>query len=500
MRVRYHLVVAALIITLTVSSFVAGWQFQASASTHGGGDLARLVSALVASGDKGGAGGDIEDVSLRPLETFQEVLNHLRSQYLSPIKDENKLTYYAVQGMLAALREPPYEDRYSRFMEPDDYRAFRDENQGHFGGIGAEMAVREAESPKGWPEADVKSLVPQISAIVREEISDEGAQKRIVERVQAALADGAPALPEGLRCPKCGADISQPKEYQIVIIAPLPNSPAERAGLKPGDEVLKVDGASTATLGLGETVKRIKGRPGTEVTLSVQRKGEPKLWEVKIIRAVIQVHSVEWKMLADKIAYLHISTFNETTPEMLKKAMQELRQGGMRAMLLDLRGNAGGELDACVEAASQFLGSGPVVYIEERDRPRRTRNAVNGGARISVPFVVLIDNGSASAAEILAGAIQDNQLGTLVGAKTFGKGLVQTVYPLQDGSALALTTARYLTPSLRDIDKKGIEPDLPVKQPESKETILPLSDNDAQAKAGLKRLYDQLNGSLRAAA
>jgi len=172
----------------------------------------------------------------------------------------------------------------------------------------------------------------------------------------------------------------------------------------------------------------------------------------------------------------------------------------MRAMLLDLRGNAGGELDACVEAASQFIGSGPVVYIEERDKPRRTRNAVNGGTRISVPLVVLIDNGSASAAEILAGAIQDNQLGTLMGAKTFGKGLVQTVYPLQDGSALALTTARYLTPSLRDIDKKGVEPDIAVEQPESKEVIRPLTDKDAQAKAALRRLHEQLNGSLRAAA
>ncbi len=460
MRVRYHLVVAALIIALMVSSFVAGWQIQASASTHGGGDLARLVSTLVASGDGKGAGEYVEDVSLRPLETFQEVLNHLRKQYVSPIKDENKLTYYAVQGMLAALREPPYEDRYTRFMEPDDYRSFLEENQGHFGGIGAEMAVREAEAPKA----------------------------------------GAPALPEGLRCPKCGADISQPKEYEIVIVTPLPDSPAEHAGIKPGDEVLRVDGAPTATLGLGETVKRIKGKPGTMVALTLQRKGEPQPWEVKITRAVIQVHSVEWKMLPDNIAYLRISTFNETTPDMVKKAMRELREQGMKAMLLDLRGNAGGELDACVEAASQFIGSGPVVYIEERDKPRRTRNAVNGGTRISVPMVVLIDNGSASAAEILAGAIQDNRLGTLMGTKTFGKGLVQTVYPLQDGSALALTTARYLTPSLRDIDKKGIEPDIAVAQPDSKEVIRPLTDQDAQAKAGIKRLHEQLNGSLRAAA
>ena len=459
MRARYHLVVAALIITLAVSSFVAGWQFQASASTHGSGDLGKLVSALVAGGGSGSEGG-IEDVSLRPLETFQDVLNHLRKHYVSPIKDESKLTHYAVQGMLAALREAPYEDRYTRFMEPEEYRGFLDENQGHFGGIGAEIGVREAET--GETEGN--------------------------------------SVPEGLRCPECGAEISQPKEYHIVIVAPLPDSPAERAGLRPGDDVVKVDGTPTAGLGLGETVKRIKGRPGTVVTLTIGRKEEPKPWEVKITRAVIQVRSAEWKMLDDKIGYLRITTFNETTSDMVKKGMRELREGGMKALLLDLRGNAGGELDACVRTASQFIGSGPVVYIEERGKPRRVRTAVNGGSRIEVPLVVLINNGSASASEILAGAIQDDKLGTLMGTKTFGKGLVQTVYPLKDGSALALTTARYLTPSLRDIDKRGIAPDIVVEQPESKETILPLSDGDEQAKAALKHLREQIAAPLRAAA
>lgn len=456
MRARYHLVVAALIVTLMFSSFVAGWQFQASASTDGEGELARLVSVL--AGGEGSPNG-IDDVNLRPLETFQEVLNHLRKHYVSPIEDESKFTYGAVRGMLSVLRQPPFEDRYSRFMEPTDYRGFLDENQGHFGGIGAEIGVREVD--------------------VEQEKID---------------------LPEGLRCPHCGAEIVQPKKYEIVIVAPLPDSPAQRAGVKSGDAILKVDDTSTAGLGLGETVKLIKGKPGTTVTLTLGRKGSEKPLEVKITRAVIQVESAKWKMLDHKIGYLRISTFNETTPEMVKKGMHDLRKAGMKALLLDLRGNAGGELDACVATASQFVGSGPVVYIEERGKPRKARNAVSGNHRISVPLVVLIDKGSASAAEILAGAIQDDKLGILMGTSTFGKGLVQTVYPLRDGSALVLTTARYLTPSLRDIDKKGIEPDVVVEQPESKEIILPLSEKDAQAKAGLEYLRKQIEAPLRAAA
>jgi carboxyl-terminal processing protease len=171
----------------------------------------------------------------------------------------------------------------------------------------------------------------------------------------------------------------------------------------------------------------------------------------------------------------------------------------MRALLLDLRKNAGGELDSCVETASEFIGEGPVVYIQERGESRKARNAAGGNKRIDIPTAVLIDEGSASAAEILAGAIQDDKLGTLVGVNTFGKGLVQTVFPLEGGGALALTTARYLTPKLRDIERKGISPDIEVKEPSSptpggqvREPIVPLSEQDAQANAAIKYLRDLL--------
>jgi carboxyl-terminal processing protease len=205
-------------------------------------------------------------------------------------------------------------------------------------------------------------------------------------------------------------------------------------------------------------------------------------------------------MLPGKIGYLRISTFNETTPDLVEQGLRELRESGMRGLLLDLRNNAGGGLDVCVRAASDFIGSGPVVYIQERGGPREPRNAVNGSSPFDLPLVVLTNVGTASAAEILAGAIQDAGLGTLVGTKTFGKGLVQTVIPLRDGSALALTTARYLTPKLRDIDRKGIEPDIAFEQPASREYIPPMSEKDVQGAEGLKILHTMIEQPTKAAA
>jgi carboxyl-terminal processing protease len=456
-----------MIVVLMATCFLAGRQYQAvaAAPAHSA-QLARLVTAL-AGGDNSGQPSGRDDVSMRPLETFQEVLNHLRGQYYSPIKSESKLTYGAIHGMLSALRDEPYNDRYSRFMEPDDYRSFLDENEGHFGGIGAEIGVREVA-------------------------------------VSEKLAG---SLPAGIRCPVCGADVTRPVQSQIVVVAPFPDSPAERAGLRPGDHILKVADVPTAALGLTETVRRIKGRPGTTVDLTIEHKGSDKPVTVQVVRAVIQVHSVESKMLADGIGYLKITTFNDTTPTLTRKALRDLRASGMRALLLDLRNNTGGELDSCIQTASQFIGQGPVVYIQERGEERKPRNAANGSKRLDLPAVVLINEGSASAAEILAGAIQDDKLATLMGVKTFGKGLVQTVFPLEGGGALALTTARYLTPKLRDIDRKGISPDIEVKQPESSaaagrpaEPIRFLTPQDAQASAAIKYLRDELRERTRASA
>jgi carboxyl-terminal processing protease len=459
MRVRYQFVVALLVITLMVSCFIAGREFGVLTNSASGTAASHLMADILGLGSGGTAAAGVEDVSVQPLETFQEVLSHLRGQYVTPIKDESALTYGAIRGMLSVLRSEPYADRYSRFLDPEEYRSFLDENEGHFGGIGAEIGLREAQVP----------------AAVSKDLA-------------------------GLSCPVCGSDISSPKRFDVVIVAPLPDSPATQAGIQAGDQVLKVDDMLTAGLSLGEVVGKIKGPPGTVVDLLVGRAGEAQPLDVKVTRAVIQVRSVEHQMLPGKIGYIRISTFNETTSDLTEEALKDLRRQGMQGLLLDLRNNAGGGLEVCVKTASQFIGAGPVVYIEERGGPREARNAVNGSKRFNIPLVVLTNIGTASAAEILAGAIQDAHLGTLVGNTTFGKGLVQTVIPLRDGSALALTTARYLTPNLRDIDHKGIEPDVVVEQPQSREYIPPLSEKDVQGAKALEILRNTLERPAKIAA
>jgi carboxyl-terminal processing protease len=461
MRLRYQLVVAILLITLMVSAFLAGRQFEslAAALPMKGLGSTGLLHQVLSLNSTASAGQSTGDVSLRPLETFQQVLTHVRKQYVSPIKDESKLTYGAIRGTLAALREPPYNDRYSRFLDPEEYRSFLEENEGHFGGIGAELAVREVKTP---------------------------------------VAPGA--VGTLLRCPVCGADLSNPTQYQVVIIAPLPDSPAERAGLRAGDHVLRVDDAPA--VGLGDTVRRIKGPPGTSVTLAISRENVAEPLQVKLTRAVISVQSAEHKILPDHIGYLRINQFNDTTADLVKKALDAMRAAGIRGLLLDLRDNPGGGLEVCIDVAGQFVGWGPVVFIEERGGPRQPRQAAQRAHRFDLPLVVLVNNGSASAAEILAGAIQDDGIGQLVGVTTFGKGLVQTVFPLRDGSALALTTARYLTPKLRDIDRKGITPDVVAEQPkpEALEYIPRLSEKDKQGAAGLDLLRQEMRRPVRAAA
>ena len=456
MKHRYQLVVAILLVTLTVGSFFAGRQYESLAATsyrHDG--LTRLVSALLTSDQARAAG--IGDVNISPVERFQDVLTRLRRDYVSNLQDEDKLTYAAINGMLTVLRDPPYEDRYTRFLEPTDYRSFMDENEGHFGGIGAEIGVREVRKP---------------------------------DDVASTASESAPPA----RCPECGADLSKARQYQIVIVSPLPDSPAEKAGLHAGDRIVKIGDKPATNLTLGEVVREIKGRPGTVVDLQITRDGLSEPREVRITRSIIQVRSVDYRLLPDKIGYLHLGAFNDALPKMLKEGLASLRSQGMRGLLLDLRNNPGGGLEVCVEAASQLVGENPIVYIQERGAPREVRTAVKGSKRFDLPLVVLVNNGSASASEILAGAIQDYKVGKLLGVTTFGKGMVQTVFPLRDGSALTLTTAKYLTAKMRDIDKKGITPDVVVEQTKSDDPIPPLSEKDAQAAAALKLLKQEIGG------
>lgn len=257
-----------------------------------------------------------------------------------------------------------------------------------------------------------------------------------------------------------GAEIDV-RDGQLIILAPLAGSPAEKAGLKARDAILLIDNQETAGLPVYEAVKKIRGPKGTDVTLLV-RTGEATPRPVTITRATINVPTVVWEMKENNIAYVRISSFNEKTDVEFDKVVREITAKKPRGLVLDLRSNPGGYLDRSITVASEWIKSGVVV------RERFVDNEVNeyrakGRARLAdTPTIVLVDEGTASGAEIVAGALQDNNLAKLVGAKTYGKGSVQDFQEYEDGSALKLTVAKWFTPKDRQIDKIGIVPDIAV--------------------------------------
>lgn len=250
------------------------------------------------------------------------------------------------------------------------------------------------------------------------------------------------------------------KDKKITVIAPIEGTPAEAAGIISGDHVIRIDGRETKDMTLEEAVALIRGREGSIVTLNIGRAGrEPQ--DYTIVRDTIKIKTVSGRMLGDGVGYLRVAMFNETTGNDFAAKFRELEDQGMKAVVLDLRGNPGGLLEECVKVAGRLIPAGPVVSIVNRYGERKTSYA-SGGAP-GYPLVVLIDGGSASAAEIVAGAVRDTGAGTLVGAPTFGKGSVQGIVPLGDGTAVKLTTSRYYTPMDKPITEAGIEPDIAVE-------------------------------------
>ncbi|MCB1102800.1 MAG: S41 family peptidase, partial [Kiritimatiellae bacterium] len=241
--------------------------------------------------------------------------------------------------------------------------------------------------------------------------------------------------------------------------------PGFRAGLLSGDRIVQVDGESTEGLDLQDAVDRLRGEPGTKVVLTIDRPDPEETIEVEIIRADIQVPVVkDTRMLDDRIGYTRIVTFNEQTAALLERELSELSGQGMQALILDLRNNPGGLLNAAIDVADIFLDRREVIVSTQSREDEQTFRA-RSRAAYKLPLAILVNGGSASASEIVAGALQDHHRAVLVGEKTFGKGSVQSVLPLKDGSALRLTTARYYTPSNRAIHDKGIEPDIVVPMP-----------------------------------
>ncbi|MBF0460938.1 MAG: S41 family peptidase [Magnetococcales bacterium] len=264
-----------------------------------------------------------------------------------------------------------------------------------------------------------------------------------------------------------GIEIAQ-SEHGVLVVSPIEDTPAFQVGVKAGDLIVKIDEDSTEEMNLLEAVKKMRGKPGTAVQLTILRKGAPKLLTFKIVRDIIKVHSVKWRLESGNIGYTRIVQFNEQTMPLLEQGMEELKKeagkDGLKGLVLDLRNDPGGLLDQAVEVADAFLEKGLIVYTKGRIPGKdMSFEAHPGDVLEGAPIVVLINAGSASASEIVSGALQDHHRAIIMGTNSFGKGSVQTIIPLSDGSGLRLTTAQYYTPSGRSIQAKGIAPDIVVE-------------------------------------
>jgi carboxyl-terminal processing protease len=344
------------------------------------------------------------------LRAFAEVFGRIKSDYVEPVSDK-KLITEAINGMLSGL------DPHSSYLDADAFKELQVGTQGEFGGLGIEVGMED-----------------------------------------------------GL----------------VKVISPIEDTPAFIAGIKSGDFIIKLDDTLVKGLTLNDAVKRMRGKPGSNIVLTVVRKNEPKPLVVSVTRAVIKVQSVKSKVVEPGYGFVRITQFQEHTGENLATALQNIykqNNGDLKGMVIDLRNDPGGLLTGAVAVSSAFLPKDAlVVYTEGRTddaKMRLTASAYNylhgngksdylkdvPGLYKNVPLVVLVNGGSASASEIVAGALQDHKRAVIMGTQTFGKGSVQTILPLGNNTAIKLTTARYYTPSGRSIQAKGIIPDIVVEDP-----------------------------------
>lgn len=310
-----------------------------------------------------------------------------------------------------------------------------------------------------------------------------------------------------------GIVISSSKEGFITVVAPMEDTPGAKAGLLPGDRIIKIDGKPTDRMTVSDAVRFLRGDPGTKVTITIFRAKakEPadKIKDYAIERAEIKVESVkDAKILEDGIGYIRITQFNEPTADEFEKALAKLEAKGMDALIFDLRNNPGGLLESARKVASKFVPAGElIVSTEGRDIAQKLVYRSDRGKKRTYPVVLLVNSGSASASEIVAGALQDLKRAVLVGETTFGKGSVQSILPLPDGSAVRLTTAKYYTPSHKVIHEHGVTPDIlvPVTEEEERKLMeqrsranLPPEDGEKPAEkvadAQLERAVDVIKG------
>jgi len=361
------------------------------------------------------------------LRSFTEVYGRVKNDYVEAV-DDKELIEEAINGMLSGL------DPHSAYLNEEAFKEMKVGTQGEFGGLGIEVSME----------------------------------------------DGF-----------------------VKVVAPIEDTPAWNAGLKSGDLIIKLDESNVKGMTLNDAVKLMRGKPGTDIVLTIVRKGEPQPQTITVTRDIIQIQSVKYRMLEEDYAYFRVTQFQEHTGEKLGQAIEKLfaeNEGPMKGMILDLRNDPGGLLTASIGVSAAFLQKDKlVVYTEGRTNDARMRmyarpefyaRGPKGDylanvpeAAKTVPMVVLVNGGSASASEIVAGALQDHRRAVIMGTQTFGKGSVQTILPLGNGTAIKLTTARYFTPSGQSIQAKGITPDIIVEDAtiETKESS-PLMRKEADLK------------------
>lgn len=276
------------------------------------------------------------------------------------------------------------------------------------------------------------------------------------------------------------------KDGNVVVIAPMEDTPAWKAGVKPGDKITRIEGESTKGMSLVEAVAKMRGKKGTKLKLSIAPVNSEKSKDLSLMRETIKVQSVRSEIIEDGIGWVRLSSFNEDAARDVKRGIEKLEKSGkLKGLILDLRYNPGGLLDQAVDVASLFMDDGVVVSTIGRDKAQKeVRNAKKGNARKDLPLAVLVNSGSASASEIVAGALQDNHRALILGQTTFGKGSVQTVVDLGEEMGVKLTIARYYTPSGRSIQEKGVSPDITLEDYDQK--VL----DQAKRKGGMYREKD----------
>lgn len=290
-----------------------------------------------------------------------------------------------------------------------------------------------------------------------------------------------------------GSYVSQNVTTMILtIVKPFVNGPAYEAGMLPGDIIYKVDDVDVTGMDINSVVAMMKGEEGTKVKIAVIREGFSDPIEMEITRRMVEAPTIEYEMLENKLGYIVISEFDEITVEQFKRAVDTLKKDGMKALVIDLRDNPGGLLDAVVEMLDYMLPKGLIVYTENKYGEKQEFNSTDEDS-FDLPLALLVNGNSASASEIFAGAIQDYKIGTIIGTTTFGKGIVQSVYPLSDGTAVKMTMARYYTPNGVCIHGVGIAPDIEIDLPdELKRQVTIEHDEDTQLQEAIKNLTEQL--------